>query len=80
MRECDIQLWLVAMVAMLVMVVMVVMLVMVVMVVMVQVHKVEFDRGTNARDLQEQLAVVAGYNRSTFATRFSQSFGTCGHF
>ena len=28
-----------------------------------QVHKVEFDRGTNARDLQEQLAVVAGYNR-----------------
>ena len=24
-----------------------------------QVHKVEFDRGTNARDLQEQLAVVA---------------------
>ena len=33
---------------------------------MAQVHKVEFDRGTNARDLQEQLAVVAGYNRSTF--------------
>jgi len=30
---------------------------------MAQVHKVEFDRGTNARDLQEQLAVVAGYNR-----------------
>ena len=30
---------------------------------MMQVHKVEFDRGTNARDLQEQLAVVAGYNR-----------------
>jgi len=28
-----------------------------------KVHKVEFDRGTNARDLQEQLAVVAGYNR-----------------
>ena len=28
-----------------------------------QVHKVEFDRGTNARDLQEQLVVVAGYNR-----------------
>ena len=43
---------------------MVVVPVMVVMVVMVvQVHKVEFDRGTNARDLQEQLAVVAGYNR-----------------
>ena len=74
MRECDIQLWLVAMVAMLVMVVMVVMLVMVVMVAMVQVHKVEFDRGTNARDLQEQLAVVAGYNRSTFASRFSEPF------
>ena len=59
---------------MVVMVVMVVMLVMVVMVAMVQVHKVEFDRGTNARDLQEQLAVVAGYNRSTFASRFSEPF------
>ena len=33
------------------------------MALMMQVHKVEFDRGTNARDLQEQLAVVAGYNR-----------------
>ena len=54
---------------------MVVVPVMVVMVVMVvQVHKVEFDRGTNARDLQEQLAVVAGYNRSTFASRFSEPF------
>ena len=39
------------------------MLRMTVVLMVAQVHKVEFDRGTNARDLQEQLAVVAGYNR-----------------
>ena len=41
---------------------------------MMQVHKVEFDRGTNARDLQEQLAVVAGYNRWTFCIIFFLHF------
>ena len=29
----------------------------------VQVHRIVFDRGTTARDLQEQLAVAVGLNR-----------------